>query len=240
MFKFKNPVNLLILVILVQTFSFAEEKESWDFSVKMGLNVGGTMPFPMPATIEKIESYSPSLLPAIEAGATHWLGKKIGVYAAINLDNKGLKNEAKVKEYSMKFKDLDGRFTGMVENEMYFHYLRLPILAHYVLMENFSLYTGAYYAYLLKGEFKGATRDGTLNDRNSLVPIDYRTFDFSDGMRNYDAGFSAGLNYLPYDEHILLSFDFNYGLVPIFPSGFDGIAYDMQNIYGRFSIGYVF
>jgi hypothetical protein len=140
----------------------------------------------------------------------------------------------------MKFGDLNGRFTGMVENEMYFHYLRLPILAHYTLMENFSLYAGAYYAYLLDGEFKGTTRNGTLNNGNSLVDIDYRSFDFSEGIRNHDAGFSAGLNYLPYNEHILLSFDFNYGLVPIFPSGFDGIAYDMQNIYGRFSIGYVF
>jgi len=232
------------LFCLTATLSFAEEKQPglWDYSVKIGLNLGGTMPFPTPANIEEIKKYSPNFSPAIEAEALRWFSKKIGVSAAISSDNKGLKNTSKVKRYSMKFGNYNGEFTGDVETKMNFNYLKLPILAHYA-FESFSVYAGVYYAYLLSGEFKGAAIEGNLNNIDSNSPPSYierEEYDFSKELRNNDAGFSLGLNFLPYNEHILLSFDFNYGLVSVFHDDFEGMAYDMQNIYGKLSVGYLF
>jgi hypothetical protein len=235
----------IIELILLCTFSFAEEKrgEIWDFSAKIGFNLGGTMPFPVPSNIEKIENYSSNFVPTVEAEALRWINKKVGVSAGIRSDNKGMKSTAKVKEYSMNFENFHGRFRGTVDTEMSFNYLSLPVLAHYVLMKNFSVHAGAYYSYLLSGEFKGAAFAGYLNtgtDKIKFSEDERERYDFSNELRRYDAGFSVGLNFLPYNEHLLFSFDLNYGLLSVFPSDFNGISDDMQNVYGKFSVGYLF
>jgi hypothetical protein len=43
-------------VLLTAIFSLADEKRPglWDFIAKIGINFGGTMPFPMPNTIKSI------------------------------------------------------------------------------------------------------------------------------------------------------------------------------------------
>ena len=237
----KILVISIILAILVQT-TFAEERYGgfWDFFAKIGINLGGTMPRPMPNSISKVESYSPNLNPVIEAEALKWLSKKIGVSTGLRFENKGMKSTASVKEYSMNFGDFHGKFRGTVDTEMNFNYLGLPISAHYALMENFFVYAGAYYAYLLSGEFKGIASDGSINSGNGPIDVNREEYNFSNELRNYDAGLSIGMNFLPYNEHLLLSLNFNYGFVSIFPSDFNGIADDMQNVYGKFSVGYLF
>lgn len=225
-------------ILAFSAFSFAEE--DLFFFAKIGLNLGGAMPLPMPNTITKVESYKPSLSPTIEATALKQINKNVGVSAGIRSDNKGMKTTAKVKEYSMNFGDFRGRFQGTVDTEMSFNYLGLPVLAHYALSEKFSVYAGGYYAYMLNGEFKGAAYEGSLNDGNNSAPIDREEYNFSKELRNYDVGLNMGLNFLPYNKHLLLSFDFNYGLISVFPGSFNGIEDEMQNIYGRFSVGYVF
>jgi len=232
-------MNSLFFLLLFCVFSFAEN--IWDFSAKIGINLGGTMPRPMPNNIVKVESYNPSIAPTIEAVALRWISDKVGVSAGIRSDNKGMKSTAKVQEYAINFGELNGTFKGIVNTEINFNYVGLPILTHYAFTENFSVYAGIYYAYLLSGEFKGSVNDGKLNDGSGIPPdIDHREYDFSSELRNYDAGLSIGLNFLPYNEHLLLSFDFNYGLLSVFPSDFNGIADDMQNVYGKFSVGYLF
>jgi hypothetical protein len=231
----------VILVILAQA-SFAEEKHRgfWDFFAKIGFNLGGTMPRPMPSSINKVESYNPGLAPTIEAETLRWLSKKVGVSTGLCFENKGMKSTASVKEYSMNFEDFHGKFRGTVDTEMSFNYLGLPILAHYAFTENFSVYAGAYYAYLLSGEFKGTTSDGTLNGGSGKIDVGREEYDFSNELRHHDAGLSIGLNFLPYSEHLLLSLGFNYGLVSVFPSDFNGVSDDMQNVYGKLSVGYLF
>ena len=233
-----NPVFLTLCV-----FSLSFAGEPWDVSAKIGINLGGTMPFPMPANIEKVENYSLSFVPTIEAAALKWINKKVGFSAGIRSDNKGMKSTAKVKEYSMNFEDFHGRFRGTVDTEMSFNYLGLPVLAHYALMNNFFVYAGAYYAYLLSGTFKGSASGGYLNTGDDKIRLSEDApehYDFSKDLRRHDAGLSVGLNFLPYNEHILVSFDLNYGLVSVFPEDFTGITDDMQNVYGKFSVGYVF
>jgi len=199
------------------------------------------MPLPMPNSINKVESYSPNLAPSIEAETLRWLSKKVGVSTGLRLENKGMKSTALVKEYSMNIENYYGKFGGTVDTEMSLNYLGLPISAHYALMDNFLIHAGAYYAYLLNGKFKGSVSNGSINNNvDGLVDIDHEEYDFSKELKNYDAGLSIGLNFLPYNEHILLSFDFNYGLVSVFKDDFHGVTDDMQNVYGKFSIGYLF
>jgi hypothetical protein len=234
------------LILFAAAFSFAGEKQSgfWDFIAKIGLNLGGSMPIPIPANIDKVESYNPSFTPTVEVEAIRWLSGKVGVSAGLRSDNKGMKTTATVKEYAMNFGESGsglGKFRGTVDTKMSFNYLGLPVLAHYALMESFSVYAGAYYAYLLSGEFKGTAYEGSLNTGSGKIQISSpENYDFSKELRNYDVGLSLGLNYLPYNKHILLSFDFNYGLLSIFPDDFNGIDDKMRNVFGKLSVGYVF
>ena len=213
---------------------------NFSFLILLGLNLGGTMPFPMPNTITNVESYSPKLFPSIGVDALKWLDEKSGVSAGIRFENKGMKSTASVKEYSMSFEDFNGRFNGTVDTEMNFNYVGLPILAHYMLAQNISVYAGAYYAYLLNGEFKGAANDGFLNNGSGKMEVIREEYDFSNELRRHDAGLSLGLNYLLYNERFLFSFDFNYGLMSVFPNDFNGVENDMQNVYAKFSVGYLF
>jgi len=212
----------------------------FSFLLLLGLNLGGTMPLPMPGNITKVESYSPGFTPSIGIDALSKLSKKTGVSAGLRLENKGMKSTASVKEYSMNFGDFRGRFNGTVDTEMNFYYLGLPVLARYALTETFFVYAGAYYAYLLNGEFKGAANDGFLNGNKGKMEVIREEYNFSNELRNHDIGLNLGLNFLPYNERVLVCFDFNYGFLSVFPSNFNGIADDMQNVYGRLSLGYLF
>jgi len=237
----KISIIPIVLAILVQAASASERQwGSWDFFAKAGINLGGTMPYPMPNSISRVESYSPNLAPTIEAETIMWLNKKVGVSTGLRFENKGMRSKASVKEYSMNFGDFHGKFGGTVDTEMSFNYLGLPISAHYAIMENFFVYAGAYYAYLINGEFKGVASDGTLNDGNGKKDINREEYNFSNELRNHDVGLSIGMNFLPYNEHFLLSLNFNYGLVSVFPNEFNGVSDDMQNIYGKLSVGYLF
>lgn len=237
--------NFLIIVLLLSLCSFAEEVKAhiWDFYTKVSLNIGGSMPIPVPANIQSVESFNSSYVPSIEFRAIKKLNKNWGGSVGIGLDNKGMKTKTIVKEYAMNLEDFKGTFRGNVDTEMNFRYLSLPILAHYSLKKTVSLYAGAYYAYLLKGEFKGDAYNGVLNTGANLVKVgegSKQHYDFSNEISNHDCGLNVGLNFLPINEHILLSADFNYGLFSVFSDDFNSVDDEMQHVYGKFSIGYKF
>ena len=237
--KIINSWFLFAMLLCVFSFAEGEQTKLWDYSVKIGLNLGGTMPVPLPANIIKIKSYSPYFVPTIEATAARRLDEKIAVSAGLRLDNKGMKSTAEVKEYQMNIGNLRGKFNGIVDTEMSANYIGLPVLAHYAFTNIFSVYAGGYYAYMLNGEFKGTAVKGYMNYEGNK-PMENEHYNFSNHLRNHDAGLIIGLNLMPFAKRILFSFDFNYGLLSVFPDNFNDVAYDMQNVYGKFSAGYLF
>ena len=51
------------VIMLTLTLSAAAQSESgkkFEYRIKAGFNIGGTLPIPLPAEIRKIESYSPT------------------------------------------------------------------------------------------------------------------------------------------------------------------------------------
>ena len=51
----------------------------WEYTVKAGLNVGGTSPLPLPREIRSIDSYNPLLCISLEGDIKKWLGERNGV-----------------------------------------------------------------------------------------------------------------------------------------------------------------
>src|SRR5690606_7728224 len=139
-----------------------------DYSVQAQFSIGGSSPLGLPKTIRKIESYNPGLQVGLEANATKWLpeNKQWGIRAGIRFEAKGMKTEARVKNYLTEIvKDnskVRGYYTGKVETNVQNTYLTLPVLAVYKLSDHWNLYGGLYFSALLDNTFDGNVSDGYL------------------------------------------------------------------------------
>ena len=73
-----------------------------EYTVKAGINIGGTAPVPLPREIRAIDSYRPTLCVSIEGDIKKWFGesKEWGMMIGLRLENKGMETKATVKNYS--------------------------------------------------------------------------------------------------------------------------------------------
>jgi hypothetical protein len=241
----------LFLLFIFINFSFAQDTTTVkrkavifdEIVAKIGLFFGGAMPLPLPGNIVEVEDYSPVWLPALEIEGIRWLNPaspKWGVSAALRSEYKGMSTTAKVKEYEMHFGDFSGRFTGTVDSKIRAHYFTIPLTLYRLLGKESTLQAGAYYAYLFSGEFTGAAYNGDLNTGTGMSAIgDPEDYDFSKEMRGYDVGLRFGVSTRVY-ERIVATVDLTWSLTPIFPEDFEGVSYEMQNIFGSLAVGYHF
>jgi hypothetical protein len=210
---------------------------------KIGLFFGGAMPLPLPGNIVEVEDYSPVWLPALEIEGIRWLNPakpRWGVSAALRSEYKGMSTTAKVKEYEMHFGNFSGRFTGTVDSKVRAHYFTIPLTLYRLLGEESTLQAGAYYAYLFSGEFSGAAYSGDLNTGSGMMHMENpEKYDFSDELRGYDVGLRFGVSTRVY-ERIVATVDLTWSLTPIFPDEFEGVSYEMQNVFGSLAVGYHF
>ena len=91
----------------------------------------------------------PTMLIAIEGNATKWFTNKWGVEVGIRLENKGMKTDAKVKNYNMEMTASDGGYmkgawTGYVSTKVRNSYLTFPVLASYKISPRWAIKGGAF------------------------------------------------------------------------------------------------
>lgn len=167
----KNIVSICVLALLLVTFSvFGQEDRNkgiinsaligLEYEVKAGFNIGGTAPIPLPVEIRDITGYNPTMAVAIEGNVTKWFDqeKKWGMRIGIRLDSKGMKTNAKVKNYGMEIigeggERIKGNWTGYVKTNVKNTYLSFPVLATHQFNRRFSMNLGPYFAYMLEGDF---------------------------------------------------------------------------------------
>lgn len=81
--KIKNYI--LTLTALLFSLSIAAQSNrnrtlinaalhGWEYEIRAGFNIGGTLPQPFPEEIRSIDSYTPTLSVSIEGNMTKWLG----------------------------------------------------------------------------------------------------------------------------------------------------------------------
>ncbi|MEN5193472.1 hypothetical protein [Sphingobacterium faecium] len=97
-----------------------------------------------------------------------------------------------------------------------------------------------YFAVLLSSKFEGNVSDGYIRKGGSLgekVLIDHATFDFGDKMRSYDIGLHAGVE-RELTERWQVNLTGQMGFVPIIPSSFKGVGYDLHNMFVTAGVSY--
>lgn len=253
---------LLILFcgLLAEVFAQQTERKGlkWsalkglEYRIKAGLNLGGTSPFPLPAEIREIKGYSPGLQIALEGNVIKWwdAAKKWGILTGVRLENKGMKTDARVKNYYMVMEasegdqtgHLEGNWTGDVKTEVSNSFVTLPFQVIHKLSPRWDIKFGPYVSFLTNGNFTGSAYDGYLREGNPVGPkvnVSEATYDFSSDLRKCQWGLDVGGEWRAY-RHLSVYADLTWGLNSIFPSDFESISFKMYNIYLNFGFGYVF
>lgn len=248
----------LSIFMLIPFFVYAQEDTTkgliWssarglEYSVKAGFNIGGTSPLPLPAEIRSIKSYNPTMTVAIEGGITKWFNQRWGMETGIRLETKGMKTNARVKNYNLEMIDkngeMSGKFTGSVRTKVSNTYFTVPLLATYRLTPRWKLSGGAFLSYMTEGEFSGTAYNGYLRSGNPTgvkVEIDEEgaTYDFSDDLRKFQWGAEIGAEWKAF-KHLSVHSRLTWGFRDIFKSNFDTITFGMYPIYLNVGFGYLF
>lgn len=216
---------------------------------RLGYSIGGTAPLDMPASIRKLNSYSPRT--NISAGVELYkpLNKHWGLATGLYIENKGMKTDATVKSYHMEIKrggeSLEGLFTGNVDTKVRQWMWTLPILATYELGSHFRLKLGPYGSVITSKTFEGYAYDGYLRKTNptgNKVILGHEegqrgTYDFSDDLRSLQWGIKVGCDY-HFAKRWGAYAEVNWGVSGVFNKSFKTIEQTMYPIYGTFGLAY--
>ncbi|MFQ9504272.1 MAG: porin family protein [Alistipes indistinctus] len=127
---------VIMLTLVLSAAAQSESGKKFEYRIKAGFNIGGTLPIPLPAEIRKIESYSPTMAFTVEGSVLRWFTPKWALTTGLRFETKGMNAGAKVKNYQMtlliengdKTGEMSGRFTGQIKTRVQNEYITLPIL----------------------------------------------------------------------------------------------------------------
>lgn len=223
-----------------------------EYEIKASLAIGGTTPLPLPVEIREITSYHPPLLIAVEGNVTKWLNreKKWGIQIGLRLDSKGMKTDARVKNYGMEIigdggEKVRGNWTGQVKTVVNNSYISLPVLVTYKFNPRFRMNVGPYFSYMLDGEFSGEVYDGYLREGDptgNKVVFEgdaSAAYNFSDDLRKFQWGLQLGAEWRAF-KHLNVCADLTWGLNDVFERDFNTITFAMYPVYLNVGFGYAF
>jgi len=219
------------------------------FEAKIGYQIGGTVPFPLPAQMRKINGFAPLGNISVQVWAVIPLGQRWELMSGLKVDRKGMTSKATVKDYSMSIQDEDGgtisgRWTGDVTMTADQWYLSIPVDAAFYITERGKIRVGAFFSFLTGGTFNGEVYNGYLREGDptgAKIEVDDKpqSFDFSEDLRRYQWGITLGGEWSIY-KRLVAFVDLDWGFKNIFVDDFKTITFDMFPIYGTIGVGYAF
>lgn len=233
------------------TEEIAEAKEAKNsfFEAKLGYNLGGTAPLPLPAEIRKINGFKPLFNFSVQALYNIGLSERWGILTGVRLERKGMTTEATVKNYSMSINDenggtIAGRWTGDVTMSSDILQVTVPASAIFNCSERWRVHAGMYLGLAAKHKFYGEVCNGYLREGDPTgakieIGEEAQTFDFSEEMRNLQVGATAGCEFNIYKRFGAFA-DLNWGLNNIFVSDFETISFNLYPIYATLGLSYSF
>lgn len=249
-----NKIQIRILsvaflfIMLCSSVRAQDQIKHWEFKAFAGYNFGGTTPLPLPAEIREIDSWSPGFAGTLAIHATRWLTPEWGITSGLAIDLKGMAIKAEVK-YMMTNLVIgegddtglfSGMFTGKNKTKVRNGYLVLPLLAAWRPMEKWTFRLGGYFASQQDAKFEGTASDGYIRNggpAGDRINVESATFDFSENVRKHDVGLMASADWF-FTNKMAVTGQLSWGLIPIFPSDFNGIPYKMYNVYFMTGIAY--
>lgn len=219
------------------------------YTVRLGYNIGGTAPLGMPATIRSMEKFElqGNFLLGFDVQKDFW--GRWGLMTGLRFEKKGMKVDAKVKNYHMEIvrggESLSGNFTGNNVSEASLQMITLPVMATYKPSSRVTLKLGPYVSYVNTRVFKGYAYYGHLrvgDPTGQKINIgsdeDTRgTYDFSDELRRLQLGIDAGVDWR-FSNRWGVYADVTWGLTGIHSSDFHTIEQTLYPIFGSLGLTY--
>lgn len=230
--------------IAVQEVSQHETRKIKQY-VHAGFNVGALAPLSLPNTIRQINGWWPKFCPSVGYEIVYPLNRKWGIGAAVKLEYKGMGVKDSVQYFHTIITvdnggQFEGDFTGTNKTIVNNAYLTLPVNVVYEPNEKWRYKLGFYMAYLLDAGFTGTVSNGYIRNGNSLgekILIDEASFNFDKEERKFDWGLQAGAE-RTVGKRLSVNANLNWGLQPIFPSGFNGVGFNMYNLFLTLGVSY--
>ena len=247
----KLPYSILVAgLIFLNSHAHAQDQKKLDFNVRAGFSIGGASPVGFPESIRKIRKYNPGLLLSLEAGAEYHFSKPWALASAVRFEQKGMTTEAQVKGYYTTFnagdrsgdQSVTGYYTGNVETTVRNSYITVPVHLIYKFNSPLSVRMGGFASWILEKNFDGFARDGYIRDKTPVgekEEISEAAYDFSDKVRNLNAGIELGAGY-KIRPHLTASVNFSWGLTPLMKSDFQSIDFKMYNLFANLGLVYHF
>ena len=236
-----------MLLVAAITASAESILDGWEYTVRLGYNIGGTMPIGMPATIRSLNKYKLEANFALGIDVHKPLTSQWGVLSGLHLENKGMDVDATVKNYHMEMtqggESIEGYYTGNLVTECDEWALTLPLFATFKVCDKIMLKCGPYLSYLATKSFKGYVYDGYLRktdptgEKTNMTNDKSVTFDFSDNMRRWQVGIDVGVDW-QIGQRWGASADLQWGLNGIHKSSFTTIEQTLYPIYGTLGVIY--
>ncbi len=222
--------------------------ENLAYNLRLGYSVGGTAPLGMPASIRKLNSYTLTNNLQLGIDARRSFNAKWGVMAGLRFENKGMDEDAKVKNYYMKLvrggQELEGRFTGDVTTRVTEWMFTVPVEATFT-TGKFTLKAGPYLSYVHSRSFTGYAHNGYLRVGNPTgakvtigdTPDTKGSYDFSGDMRKWQYGINLGADWYFHKKTGVYA-DINWGLNGVHRSSFKTIEQTLYPIFGTVGVVY--
>ncbi|MBR1544028.1 MAG: PorT family protein [Muribaculaceae bacterium] len=248
----KTIIAVIAALVTVLTVNAEECRASGcgDLSLvaRVGYSIGGTAPLPMPAEIRKLNSFTPQA--SISAGVDlvkNW-NRKWGTLVGVRVENKGMREDANVKNYYMELtkggESISGNFTGDEVTYVKQWMVTVPVLAT-LTVNKVMLKCGPYASAVFNREFSGWAHNGYLRvddptGEKIMIgegPDERGDYDFSENMRDVQLGVMLGA-----DWHLSkrwgLYADISWGLTGVFKGDFKTIEQTLYPIYGTIGVTY--
>lgn len=226
--------------------------KGWDIELRMGYNLGGTSPLPLPEEIRSLDSYKPGLPLSFEANFIKRFDEenKWGLLFGVKVETKAMETKATVKNYGMEiFGDngerVAGRWTGGVQTNVENYYLTFPVLGTYKVHPRTNIKAGVFLSYVMRSKFDGYVYEGYLRNGNPTgEKVEFSngrtaSYDFSGNLRKFQWGAQVGVDWKAF-KHLKLYADLTWGLNDIFSNDFNTITFSMYPIYLNLGVGYAF
>ena len=241
---------LTIAVLPVAVYA-QEPHGAFEYELKAGVNIGGTVPTPFPEEIRSIESFSPNFNGSIEGTVTYRFGseRRWGAETGLRIESKSMSTGAKVKNYSTEIIDgvssVKGYWTGYVKTDFGCTLLTVPLTADLYFGKRWKTKAGLYASYAIDKDFSGQVSDGYLREgtpvgqKLEFTEGDSAQYDFTSDMRNFQYGLVAGASWMVYN-HLLLDAEVSWAINGLFPKDFRTITFGMHPLFCNVGFGYRF
>ena len=241
--------SILIIFLALAAIATAQTDNvsRWNYTARIGLNIGAASPTSIPQEIREIKGFNPHLNLTAEASVGYRFSQRWTLTTGLKFEQMGMSTYARVKNYSTEITSegskVAGVWTGEVETDFSANALTLPLTVGYDLSRTLTLRVGFYGSYLMQHTFGGEVHDGYLRQGNPTgekVVFDsdsHATYNFDNELRDWHCGTTVALDIYPL-RHLVVTAQISYGFLNIFNNDFQTISFSMHPIFGNIAIGY--